>query len=208
MESIILQPYKALFENIDLQHVLTPSVLYGTIYPMKEVIAAFDEFLKSRELSFEAILIGGAVLNILDISSRKTKDVDCLDPELLPEIKMASEEFAEAREDLGLNRDWLNNGPQTLKVDLPRGWRNRIQTLYKGKALKLHTLGREDFLKSKLYAYCDRTTPDFEDLKDLKPTKKELVDAIDWVKQRDTHSGWPAHVEKAFNFLMKALGYD
>ncbi len=175
---------------------------------MKDVIIAFDKFLSQKKLYFEAILIGGAVLNILDISSRKTKDVDCLDPEVPPEIKMASEEFAETREYLGLNRDWLNNGPQTLKTDLPTGWRNRIQNLYKGKALILHTLCREDFIKSKLYAYCDRTTPDFEDLKDLKPTKKELTDSIDWVKQRDAHTGWPSHVEKAFNVLMKALGYE
>lgn len=114
---------------------------------MKEVIAAFDKFLTKRALSFEAILIGGAVLNILDISSRKTKDVDCLNS------------------------------------------------------------GREDFLKSKLYAYCDRTTPDFEDLKDLKPTEEELNDALDWVKQRDAHANWPSHVEKSFNVLKKALGY-
>ena len=174
---------------------------------MKEVIAAFDKFLTKRALSFEAILIGGAVLNILDISSRKTKDVDCLDPDLDPEIKLASEEFAEEREDLGLDPNWLNNGPRTLKTDLPPGWRNRIRSLFKGNSLTLYTLGREDFLKSKLYAYCDRTTPDFEDLKDLKPTEEELNDALDWVKQRDAHADWPSHVEKSFNVLKKALGY-
>lgn len=75
-------------------------MLYGTIYLMKEVIAAFDDFLRNQDLSFEAILIGGAVLNLLDISSRKTKDVDCLDPDLYPEIKMASEEFTKERDDL------------------------------------------------------------------------------------------------------------
>lgn len=174
---------------------------------MKDVIAAFDGFLEKRHLSFEAILIGGAVLNILDISSRKTKDVDCLDPDLDPEIKSASEIFADERDDLGLDKNWLNNGPKTLKTDLPQGWRNRIRPLYKGNSLTLFTLGREDFLKSKLYAYCDRTTPDFEDLKDLKPTEKELSDAIHWVQQRDAHANWPTHVDKAFGILRKALGY-
>ena len=104
---------------------------------MKDVIVAFDKFLTNLDLNFEAILIGGAVLNILDISSRKTKDVDCLDPDLHPEIKKASEEFADERDDLGLDRDWLNNGPRSLKTDLPPGWRSRIRPLYKGNSLIL-----------------------------------------------------------------------
>lgn len=72
----------------------------------------------------------------------------------------------------------------------------------------LNILDRADFLKSKLFAYCDRTTPDFEDLKNLKPSVDELGAAIDWVKERDTHANWVAHVEKAFSVLRRALGYE
>ena len=175
---------------------------------MKEIIVEFDKFLVNQGLTFEAIIIGGAALNILDISSRKTKDVDCLDPELPTIIKEASKNFASERVDLELDLNWLNNGPQTLKTDLPKGWRNRLQPLYQGRSLNLQVLGREDFLKSKLFAYCDRITPDFEDLKDLKPTVEELRTSIEWVKQRDAHASWPTHVEKAFAILKKALGYE
>lgn len=175
---------------------------------MKKIIIEFDQYLTNLNLKFEAIIIGGAALNILDISSRTTKDVDCLDPLLPLEIKEASRQFAEIRDDLELDTDWLNNGPQTLKNDLPKGWRGRTQPLYHGKSIHLNVLGREDFLKSKLFAYCDRVSPDFDDLKHLKPTQKELSDAIEWVKQRDGHEGWPAHVDKAFSTLRKALGYE
>ena len=57
---------------------------------MKEIIVEFDMYLESIGLTFEAVIIGGAALNILDISSRKTKDVDCLDPQIPREIKEAS----------------------------------------------------------------------------------------------------------------------
>ncbi len=175
---------------------------------MKNVIIEFDKFLASRLLKFEAVIIGGAALNILDISSRKTKDVDCLEPEIPEEIKTISREFAIQRLDLALDVNWLNNGPQTLKTDLPNGWRKRTQPLYYGQSLRLQVLGRDDLLKSKLFAYCDRTTPDFEDLRNLKPTVDELKNAINWVKKRDTNPLWPAHVEKAFAILGKALGYE
>jgi len=175
---------------------------------MKKVILEFDKYLTSKALNFEAIIIGGAALNILDISSRKTKDVDCLDPTIPKEIKNASKEFAKQRIDLEIGIDWLNNGPESLKTDLPNGWRLRTRPLYKGQALHLDVLGRSDLLKSKFFAYCDRTVPDFEDLKNLKPTIQELLEGIDWVKERDANPNWPLHVEKSFAVLKKALRYE
>jgi hypothetical protein len=76
------------------------------------------------------------------------------------------------------------------------------------KAIILHVLDRDGFLKTKLFGYSDRTTPDFEDLKNLKPTAQELRDALDWVKARDALPNWPSHCETAFAVLRKALGYD
>lgn len=175
---------------------------------MKAIIIEFDKYLKTKGLAFEAVIIGGAALNILDISSRKTKDVDCLDPEIPNEIKLASQDFAKQRTDLDLDSNWLNNGPETLKVDLPTGWRFRVQSLYRGESLTLDVLGRDDLLKSKLFAYCDRTSPDFEDLKNLNPSSEELKNSIDWVKNRDIHPNWPSHVDKAFLVLKKALSHD
>lgn len=175
---------------------------------MKTIIEEFDIFLHNLGLKFNAVIIGGAALNILDITGRTTKDVDCLDPEIPVEIKEASHLFTKQRDDLELDPNWLNNGPITLKKDLPSGWRTRTQLLYQGKSLYLEALGRSDFLKSKLFAYCDRTYPDLEDLKNMKPTEEELLESIEWVKARDGNPLWPAHVEEAFLALRKALGYE
>lgn len=175
---------------------------------MKDVIISFDRYLSERSLVFEAVVIGGGALIIMDIVDRKTKDIDCLDPDVPPQIKKASKNFAKEMREFLLDENWLNNGPVTLKNELPSGWRLRLQKLYEGKAINLKCLGREDLLKSKLFAYCDRTNPDFHDLIRLKPTIEELNDSIGWVQIRDVNPLWPEHVEKAFQVLRKALKYE
>lgn len=174
---------------------------------MKEVIQAFDDFLLSKRLTFEAVIIGGGALIILDVIDRKTKDIDCLDPKIPESVVKASMEFARTRQELGLWERWLNNDPLGLKQDLPSGWQDRLQEIYRGKALKFDTLGRSDLLKSKLFAYCDRTEPDRSDLLCLKPTSIELLEAISWVKMRDSHPMWIKHVDVAFSSLGKELGH-
>jgi hypothetical protein len=175
---------------------------------MKNVIHAFDEFLAERQLTFAAVVIGGGALTVMDIVDRKTRDIDCLDPDIPSEIRAASVEFACCRKDLALWEKWLNNGPVSLKRDLPDGWRGRLKTIYQGRALTLETLGRADLLKSKLFAYYDRIEPDRSDLLQLKPSVSELDEAIEWVKLRDTNPMWPEHVKIAFLSLRKDLGYE
>lgn len=170
-----------------------------------KAIVEFDEYLTRKGLSFEATIIGGAALLILNITIRQTKDVDCLDPLIPPEIKNASKDFAKENPQLKINSDWLNNGPQSLSENLPKGWRNRLQPLYKGESLILTTLGRPDLLKTKLFAFCDRTDPDFSDLLQLEPNRQELNNSIEWVKECDTNPTWPLHVEKMFENLRRAL---
>lgn len=89
---------------------------------MKQVIARFDSYLSYLGLDFEAIIIGGAALNIMDIITRETKDVDFLDPEIPEKIKKASVDFALKNPDLKLAvHEWINNGPKSLTRDLPQG---------------------------------------------------------------------------------------
>lgn len=92
---------------------------------MKDVVVAFDSYLAQRLLKFEAVVIGGGALIFLDVIDRKTKDIDCLDPEIPKEIKAASYEFAKERREFLLDSNWLNNGPVSLKQDLPKDWRLR-----------------------------------------------------------------------------------
>ena len=176
-----------------------------------KVISEFDSFLFLRSLRFKGIVIGGAALNLLGIVSRLTNDCDVLDPNIPNEILKASEDFALnkiAKEpNCLIKKDWLNNGPTSLKQNLPKFWEARTQPLFIGKAIEFHTLGRPDLIMTKLYAHCDRQSDLFDCLA-LKPSIQELKDSIEWVKYQDAKPKWPAHVEEIFKKLAKELSYE
>src|SRR5215469_11395177 len=90
-----------------------------------DIIALFDRYPEARSLHFDAVVIGGAALNLLGVVSRLTKDCDILFPEIPEEIANASKTFAlEVRRNGGdLGDEWLNNGPASLQTQLPPGWR-------------------------------------------------------------------------------------
>jgi len=171
---------------------------------MLKTVTLFDEFLSKKKLKFEAIIIGGAALNIMDVISRNTKDVDFLDPEIPSAIKNASIEFAKNNPELKLDpHNWINNGPQTLIKDLPLNWRTDLQIIFEGKSLKLLTLGRLNLLRTKLYAYADRDI-DYNDCMALKPSLEELEICKDWVLKGDVSELWPDRVD----FILKKLKKD
>lgn len=175
---------------------------------MKLAIKKFDQFLREKGLEFSAIIIGGAALNLMGVITRETQDVDFLDPEIPAEIKKASKEFALQNPNLMLNpAEWINNGPSSLKRDLPTGWRMDLQTIFQGEALTLLTLGRLNLLRTKLYAYADRGI-DYQDCMALAPTLSELEDCREWVLQGDASELWPQRVEVIFGKLKKDLGYE
>jgi len=172
---------------------------------MDKVIAAFDDFLHQKGLKFEGVVIGGVALLLIHVINRATNDVDILSPEIPEEIKKASIEFAKKNPNLSLNpKEWFNNGPYSLKRDLPQGWRDRVQKVFKGKSLTLYTLGRMELLKAKLYAACDRDI-DFDDCIALKPTFEELDSCLDWVLKGDANPLWPKRVKEVFAKLKKEL---
>jgi hypothetical protein len=175
---------------------------------MKNILQEFDQYLKSKGLKFSATIIGGAALNIMDVTTRVTKDVDCIDPEIPKEIKEASINFAKENPQLKLNPDkWINNGPITILKDLHNDWKFKTKVIFNGDALTLYTLDRISLLKTKLYAYCDRDT-DFDDCLKLMPTADELMKCYDWVLKGDANELWPEHVKSQFKILKKVLGHE
>jgi hypothetical protein len=169
---------------------------------MKSFLDKFDKFLLTKNLKFEAIAIGATPLILMDVISRRTRDVDFIDPKIPKNILDASIEFSHLYDDL--RDDWFNNGPISIIENLTVGWRNRIIKIFTGEALNIYTLGRMDLLKTKLFAYCDRAK-DFDDCIALAPTESELFEAIDWVKDQDINPDWPKHVEEAFSDLKSRL---
>jgi len=169
-----------------------------------EILPKFEKFLAEQGLYFEAIIIGGAAMQLLGLTDRVTKDCDVLSPKISSKLKEVSKEFAKEH---GLSDDWLNNGPETLIRDLPTDWQKNVISLYQGKNLKLFTLSRTDFLRSKLFAFVDRGI-DLQDLIKLKPTKAEIEQLEEWLKERDGNPDWPKYVEIRLGELIKELYGD
>ena len=173
-----------------------------------DVLRCFDDQLVGAGLTFQAVVIGGTALSLLNVISRATRDVDVLDPTITREVlAVASSVAAELRErGISVEDDWLNNGPLALQDALPAGWRDRLSPLFAGKAIELSTLGRGDLLKTKLFAFCDRGF-DHADCLAMAPTRRELEEALPWLQKQDAHPGWPAHAAATLATLAQELGH-
>ena len=174
----------------------------------RPTIEAFDAHLVGLGLRLEAIVVGGSALALLGVTSRQTRDFDIIAPALPPAVLEAAKAFAREQRRLGVELldDWLNNGPMQLADVLPDGWRLRVVLAFEGKALVLHSPGRADLLKTKLFALCDRGT-DLPDCIDLAPTAAELAEASPWVELQDANPDWPAHVIATLADLGRRLGH-
>ena len=163
----------------------------------RETLLAFDIYLADRGLRLDAVVVGGAALNLLGVISRPTKDCDILYPSLAGEIVEAAQRFAALRRQTGdaLSDDWLNNGPASLVRQLPADWQDHLQRVFQGRAVQLESLGRDDLLRSKLFALCDRAL-DLGDCLALAPTREELAALLPWLEEQDGNPGWPAHVRE------------
>lgn len=175
---------------------------------VRETLKAFDEFLPAKGLRFSAVLVGGAALGLLGVVDRETRDCDVFCPPIPSEVLEAAREFAASRREQGTELDgaWLNNGPASLCDHLPEGWRERCELIFRGKAMKLESLGRLDLLRSKLFAYCDRGT-DIGDCIALEPTEKELLTLESWLSEQDGNPKWPTHVKRMLADLGRRLGH-
>ena len=172
----------------------------------RETISRFDAFLAELGVRLDAVVVGGAALALLGVTSRQTRDCDVLDPALSDEVLAAARAFAAQRraESDILADDWLNNGPSSLADVLPRGWRARTRVVFEGRAITLRCLGRRDLLRSKLFALCDRGI-DLGDCLALRPTAVELDAVAPWLERQDAHPDWAAHVRATFEELRRRL---
>lgn len=188
--------------------MLSPGICYTDTVRPREILTDFDRYLARRGLRLDAVIVGGAALNLLGLVSRPTKDCDVLDPVLSQEVAEAARAFAAEVREGGevLDDGWLNNEPASLAGQLPAGGRDRLQSASRGLAIELHCLGREDLLRSKLFALCDRGT-DLGDCLALAPDETELRALLPWLEQQDAAPGWPAHVRATLAGRARRLGH-
>jgi hypothetical protein len=169
-----------------------------------QAIQALDEALTRENQTQQLIICGGAALHLQGLSSRATKDVDVLSPEITPELFVLTQEIAEQQ---NLSPDWLNNGPQSLIHDLEEEWEQRISIVYQGSSLTIHSLGRNDLIFSKFYAMCDRRQ-DIHDLLSMKVTTEEIHTAATMIKPLDGNPNWPNWIDICVAELLKELPHD
>jgi Nucleotidyltransferase of unknown function (DUF6036) len=173
----------------------------------RRIIPEFDTYLASRGLTLRAVVIGGAALQLMGVIARPTEDCDVLDPSVPADILRAADEFAKLHRADGIAAGWFNNGPASLVRNLRQTWTTRLQPLYSGTALELLTLGREDLLRSKLFALIDRNI-DLPDCVALRPTREELHALLPWLCEQDGNEDWPDYVHVVLGQLAKELGYE
>jgi hypothetical protein len=166
-----------------------------------EIVKAFDVFLEKYHVHLDLIVVGGAALNLLEVTSRVTYDIDSL--QRLPEhVVRLAQEFAKIN---NLPIEWLNSGPEELAQHLPIQWKDRVQIIYKGLNLSISTLGRLELIMSKCWAYCDRER-DLDDIIALKPTSVELDSIQNWLIPLDANPKWPDYVRYRIAILKKYCG--
>ena len=180
------------------------------LFDPKQLLPQFDDFLHKKDVKFEAVVIGSGALTIMGFLQRYTVDIDVLDPKIPDKILKLAEEFRIQKEKEGiyLIKNWINNGPEKLLLNLPKDWSSRTQPFFAGKALTFLTLGRSDILKDKLWGFCDLREQDRSVILVLKPSCNELLEAAKWVKDQEAHPSWPNHVDSKVNELFKGLGYE
>lgn len=158
---------------------------------------------------FEIVVCGGSALILSGLLTRTTKDVDVvalascgalISPDPLPEaLRKAA---VEAAEDLGISRDWLNNGPSSgegglFQMGLPDGLAERLHSRRYGARLRVHFIDRLDQVHFKLYAAADRGGYHIADLQMLHPTADEVEAAARWAMTHD--------VSDEFKLILKDL---
>ena len=103
-------------------------------------LTQFDAYLATCNLTFEAVVIGGAALNLLGLITRQTRDCDVLHPDVPDEILRAARTFAADQRSLSeqLQDDWFNAGPGSLVDTLPDDWPAHVRETIDDLRRQLH----------------------------------------------------------------------
>jgi hypothetical protein len=167
---------------------------------------------------YNLVVCGGAALVATGLVLRATKDVDVvamiddegglLDPAPLPPALVAAAEVV--AEDLGLPRDWLNNGPSSgdgglFRLGLPHGFTERLTWKTFGEKLFVGFISRYDQIHFKLYTAVDQLgSYHADDLRTLHPTDEEILEAARWTRTHDPSEGYL----QALQLFFREFGYE
>jgi hypothetical protein len=180
-----------------------------------ELLSAVSEQLALRGERHTIAVVGGSALIALGLVARATRDVDVvavlrgkefISAEPLPTSLLDAAHIV-AR-DFGLPSSWLNAGPASLfDLGLPDGFEQRAKQRSYGHSLQVLFASRLDQIHFKLYAAIDQGAGrHLADLRALKPTAEELIQAARWSETHDTSEGYCAMLANALEHFGVAYG--
>lgn len=167
---------------------------------LERALAALGELLAARGLRYELVIVGGGNLILRDFIARPTtKDLDILGartPGGVAPMRPMPQPLRDAVVDVGrafgLADDWLNTGPDSLlELGLPDGFVERLERRdFDGLVAWL--AGRYDMVCFKLYAAVDQgpRSRHFQDLRDLRAGREDLLAAARWATSHDPSPGF------------------
>ncbi|HEX4211912.1 MAG TPA: DUF6036 family nucleotidyltransferase [Candidatus Dormibacteraeota bacterium] len=166
---------------------------------MRELLAALGALLQARGQRYTVVVVGGSSLLLQGLSTRTTQDVDVValvERGLFRKADPLPAGLEEAARDVGVTAgvggDWLNSMAAIVMNEpgLPQGFADRATALDFG-ALTVLVASRFDLICMKLHAAVDRASPSkhLDDLRLLKPSSGELVEAGVWARGHDRRLG-------------------
>lgn len=182
---------------------------------MEGALTALGRILTSGRLAYELVTVGGGRLLLLGLIQRPTRDLDVVAvkegghyvkvAQLPPPLRQAVLEVG-AIFQIGPN--WINAGPADLfDFGLPPGFEKRTEVRHYG-ALTLHIASRADQVPLELYAGVDQgpRSKHFQDLRQLAPSRDELVAGARWALTHDPSPGFRRELIAALASLGVADG--
>ena len=170
---------------------------------VKKAIAELDLILNKKGSNYTLFICGGASLIFLGYDGRRTGDVDIIEQEI---DEILSDASTAVSKKLKIPTDWLNNKVTPLGDRLGKNWKSKSVELFKGHALTLMSISRQDLINSKLHAAVDRKAKDYKDLIWLKPTLKELKAAEVYALRQSKTETYGVFVSAYIQELMNDLG--
>ena len=156
---------------------------------------------------FEFIVAGGAAMTLEGFKGQTT-DIDLLSPKVLPDsLKKGIAQVGRARK---LGAEWLNTGLANMlskaagSAKLPKYFSEISRTLEVSDNLKIGLVGRQTLISLKMYAATPSYRKHTEDLRNLRPNRNEIGEALRFVMSIDDSE--PR--KEDLRIVMNELGFD
>ena len=150
-------------------------------------LTQLDEELTKRNFKIQIVICGAYAIHLFGYNrAEHTLDVDSITQLESPEVRGMIEDIGLK---LGLGPHWLND--QASTVSLPKGILSRTNPVDRWKSIRASLVSRVDLIKMKASAFSirrDYTNKDWEDLLLLEPTKAEIEEAIEFIKETNSPS--------------------